>query len=140
MTSEVKRNKPSRELRASTHEASSPDYNKLALATMQAIIGRKISMYVKVPYFCKWSEDYPKGILAGKDGIYDIYKQRVVKVANWLHARGYLPDTHKNIMLSIRDFAYKEARINSMLNPKILVDNTDKSAYNDGSGFVEEEE
>lgn len=118
-----KRHKPSKQLLATTHEASELDYSKLAQAVIRACIARDKNIFYKLPYFAKVAEDFPKGILVKKDGLCDVYKAKTTKVCDWLHANGHLPSDHKNLMLQLRQMAYMEARINSLLKmDKISVD------------------
>lgn len=90
---------------------------------------REKDIYVSLPYFVKIDESFPRGVLVQKEGLKDVYKIKVVKLTNWLHERGFLPEDHRNVMLSLRDLAYKEAHINSLLkNVKIGLDN-DKNLW-----------
>lgn len=128
------RTKPSKALLATTHEASEPDYSKLAAAVIRACIARDKNVIVALPYFCKVDPTFPIGVLIHKDGLKDYFKIKTVKLANWLHERGHLPADHKNLMLQLRQMAYMEARVNSLLKmDKISVDSGNESVYNDVS-------
>lgn len=121
--------KPSRAILATTHEADAETYQRLAQACLRACMLREKDIYVSLPYFVKIDESFPRGVLVQKEGLKDVYKIKVVKLTNWLHERGFLPDNHRGVMLSLRDLAYKEAHINSLLkNVKIELD-SDKNLW-----------
>lgn len=112
----VDRWKPRREVVEATHEASAPDYEKLAQAVLVAIINRQRDIVLRYPYFVTFDDEtYPKGIIVKKDKQYDYYKAKVWKLANWLFDKGWLPADYKNIMKSLRELAYLEGRIDKML-------------------------
>lgn len=127
------RHKPTKELRASTHEASNVDYELLAQAVVEHIIFRKKDIYIRFPYFATFAEDWPKGVLIRKDGIYDYFKCKTYKIADWLHSKGFLPEDAKGIMKSQRDWGYREARLERMLTGEIMLDNNLSIVYNDVS-------
>lgn len=123
------RTKPTNKLLNSTHVASDVEYGCLVSAVVRACIMREKDIFYKVPYFIKFSHDFPKGIKVGSEGIYDTYKTKTVKLTDWLFEKGYCPESHRGIMLSLRDLAYKEAHINSLLkNVKIELD-SDKNLW-----------
>ena len=134
------RKKPTKELRESTHSASEADYQALARAVVERITLRKKDIFLKFIYFAEFADDWPKGVLVKKDGLYNTYKCKTYKVADWLHSKGFLPTDAKGIMLAQRDWGYREARLTRMLTDEIGVDNTDKNLYNDGSVEDKEEE
>lgn len=132
------RHKPSKALREACHTASELDYALLAKACLRACIMRDKDVYYRLPYFATVAEDFPKGILAKKDGLCDVFKTKTVKLCDWLFDKGFLPVNHKILMLSLRQMAYMEANVNSMLNGKISIDSEVVFRHNVGIEFVEE--
>jgi hypothetical protein len=112
----VQRWKPRREVVDATHEASTPDYEKLAQAVLVAIINRQKDVILRFPYFVVFDDEtYPKGIIVKKDEKYNYYKAKAFKLADWLYSKGFLPADAKGIMKSMRELAYLEGRIDKML-------------------------
>lgn len=134
------RHKPSKSLRDSTHAASAADLEILAKAVLVAIINRQKNLILKYPYFATFEESYPKGIIVKKDGVFDFYKVKVAKLADWLCSKGALPDDYKGIMKSQRDWGYREARLTRMLSGEIVVDKNVEKCDNDGSDLERGEE
>lgn len=134
------RHKPSKELLATTHEADEETYQKLAQACLRACILREKDIWYRLPYFAKLAEDFPRGIIVAKDGLNDTYKAKTIKMCDWLHSRGFLPEDHRGIMLSMRELAYREAAVNSMIkNVKIELDEQEENLYNSNLEIKEEE-
>lgn len=134
------RHKPSKQLRDATHTAQEMDYAKLAQAVVHAVIHRRKNLMLKLPYFVVIDESFPRGIIAKKEGIYDFYKSKVAKLADWLHERGHLPADYKNLMLSMRDWGYREARLTRMLTGEIVLDNNFEKCDNVESVVEENKE
>jgi len=132
------RRKPSKQLLATTHEADEETYQKLAQACLRACMLREKDIWYRLPYFCKLAEDFPKGIIVAKDGLCDVYKAKTVKLCDWLHSKGFLPEGHRGIMLSMRELAYREAAVTKLL--KNVVDSEDKNLYNSNLEMKEEED
>lgn len=130
----VKRHKPSNEARAATHAASELDYQKLGQAVVEAIIRRERDLYVRLPYFAKMEDGWPRGVLVKKDGQHNIFKVKCFKLADFLYEKGILPYNAKGIMLSIRQMSYLEGKIDKMLaEPQEML-------YNERSVEIEKEE
>lgn len=66
-----------------------PDYNKLAIACVEAIIDGGNDVIVAFSYLMKFPEGFPKGILLREDGLVDIRKIKARKLLTWLNEKGY---------------------------------------------------
>lgn len=136
----VTRHKPSRALLSTTHEANESTYSLLAQACLRACMLRQKNIFYKMPYFAKISQDMPKGVRVGEDGLNDIYKAKTVKMCDYLHEKGHLPANHRDIMLSMRALAFKEASVNKLLNIDKNVVDSDNNLWDNGcSEFVEDD-
>lgn len=131
----VIRHKPTKQAKEATHEAQTSDYQKLAEAVVKAIILKQRDVVFRTPYFVVFADDVPKGILIRKTAEHNYYRAKAFKLADWLHAKGFLPADAKGIVLSTRDLVYREARLN-----KILIDNSRADAYNERSVVDEAEQ
>lgn len=135
----VKRVKPTNELRAATHPASDDDYQRLAVAVVQAITLKQHNIIVRFPYFCKLPDDWPRGIRIKRDESYDYFKIKTFKAATWLHEHGYLAQGPKELVKSQRSVVNMLGEIDRMFaspqqeflrNDKIPVDKIYGGAYN----------
>lgn len=134
----VKRHKPSNADRAATHAASAEDYAKLAKHVTSAIINKCRDLVLKVPYFIVFDEEFPKGILIKKDAQHNWYRAKTFKLADYLHAKGYMPEDAKGTMKSMRSVNNLMGEIDRMIaNPqqeflddKNVVDKIYGGAYN----------
>lgn len=137
MTRGVKRHKPRKEVKEATHEAQPSDYQKLGQAVVEAIIRRERDLYVRLPYFAKMEEEWPRGVLVKKDGQHNIFKVKCFKLADFLHSKGILPYDAKGIMLSIRQMSYLEGKIDKLLDSNSAV--WDNSVSVDGAEQIDKE-
>lgn len=139
-STEMLRRKPSKALLSTTHDANESTYSLLAQACLRACMLRQKDVWYKLPYFSKIAEDFPRGIIVGEDGLNDIFKSKTVKMCDYLYEKGHLPANHRDIMLSMRALAFKEASVNKLLSiDKNVVDSDKKSCDNGCSEFVEDD-
>lgn len=109
------RRKPTNELRASTHAATSVDYAILAQHVVSAIANKCRDLVIRLPYFAQMADDWPRGILIKKDSTHNYFKCKTFKVADWLHKHGHLPHDAKGIMKSMRTVNNLLGEIDRML-------------------------
>jgi len=135
----IKRHKPSKELRATTHEASDEDYKRLAAAVVEAITLKHKDVCIRFPYFVSLPEDFPRGILYKKDEMYNYHRCKSFKLMDWLHSKGYAPQDAKGVMKSMRSVNNLLGELDRMLaspqeeflrNDKNSVDKLIDTEYN----------
>lgn len=120
----VARFKPSKALREQTHEASEIDYAKLAAAVVHAIVLKQKDLVIRLPYFAKLADDWPRGLLIRKDSTHNFFKVKVFKLADWLHSKGHLAQDAKGVVKSMRAVSNLTGEIERMLSqPEDLVYN-----------------
>jgi hypothetical protein len=143
----ITRYKPTKELREATHEATPSDYELLAQAVVSAIVQKRRDVVLKLPYFVRLSEDFPKGVLIKKDETHNWYRAKAFKLADWLHSKGFLPENAKGVVKSMRSVSNLVGEIDRLVaqpqqellrDDNISVDTQEFSNYNDVS--IEEEE
>lgn len=123
-----KRVKPTNAAKQATHSAQAEDYRKLGEAVVRAIILKQRDVVFRTPYFVRFSEDFPKGVLEHKTAEHNYYRAKAFRLADWLYRHNYLPADAKGIVLSTRDLVFREAKLN-----KLLVDAEQSQAYNNCS-------
>jgi hypothetical protein len=109
------RHKPTREQKAATHAAQAEDYQRLAQAVVEAIVQKRRDIIFKIAYFAELDPELPKGILIHKDEHYNWYRAKAYKMADFLHARGFLPNDAKGIVKSMRTVSNMLGEIDRLL-------------------------
>jgi hypothetical protein len=125
------RHKPSNQLRATTREASDEDYKILAAAVVSAIVNKRRDVVLKLPYFVELDPTFPKGVLYKKDALYNYYRAKAFKLADWLYERGHMSQDAKGVVKSLRSVNNFIGEIDRMLA------NPEKTVYNDVSVIKE---
>jgi hypothetical protein len=138
----VTRYKPSKEALAATHSASEADYERLAVAVVQAITLKQRDIVIRFPYFVKLPEGFPKGILIRKDEQFNYYRAKCFKIADWLFEQGHLAQNAKEIVKSQRSVVNMLGEIERLVaqpqqavlkEDKNVVDSQEFNLYNDVS-------
>lgn len=102
-------------------KANKPDYDRLVMACVAALVDGERDIFVSFNYTLKFPSDFPKGIIVEEDDFTNTHKIKARKLLDWLHERGYTTLSYEKLHITSRELTKS---INSFLQiNEIDVDN-----------------
>ncbi len=120
------RRKPRSSVTDNCNPASDETYLLLAQIATEAVINRQVDVVLKLPYFCRFSEGFPKGVCTRFDDNYDLYRMKAERLINWLYDKGYTNNKYADIIKATKQLTYLERRIERMLSEEVVEDNSEE--------------
>lgn len=121
------RTKPTKAMLKATKKASAKDYAKMVTAASEVVMRNRQGnlthqgkadgpeyVLIEFPYFIKWSEGFPKGVLVEKSALSNTYKVNAVRLLNWLYENGHSKYNAKQLVQQTTSYERLSSSIDRM--------------------------
>lgn len=71
---------------------------------------------VELPFFVKFSDDFPKGYIVEKKELTNVYKINGMKLLDWLHKKGYSSYNSKMLIAQTKAYEILSKKIDRMFD------------------------
>lgn len=109
------RKKPSASLTDNCDPADESTYLVLVKHATEAVIKRQWDLHIRLPYFVKIADGFPRGVKTRVNDMYDVYKVKSRKVLDWLYENNYSSHNTAMIMTLTRELARLEGKIDKLM-------------------------
>lgn len=108
------RRKPTNAFRETLKPIDRQQIDALIAAVVEAYASEQEAIILKTSYLTQFADDFPKGVLKRKEGLFDYRQVKARRLLKWLNDHGYFETTALELrgLLIAHGLKYKE-----MLNP-----------------------
>lgn len=122
---EIVRKRATKKQRQNKRTAGKAAFEKMRIAASEIVMRNRNRPYrdgnieyvlFEFPYFCKFADDFPKGIVVERTQETDVRKINANKLLNWLYEKGYSPYNCSMLVKQTTQFELLEASVDKMFN------------------------